>query len=166
MRHWIKLLQDQGSRAAGPLHWLVLSLRTIEFVLCGPPGTHQQPGTRDSVGGAQSGVQSASHHSKLSGGLSSPQNTFLPPQTCGKCAYPSPGALCYESLPVSAPTALSIRDLFPSLLPVSQSFLCANDTKPDPKRQAGCPWRWSIPGQDFRWGCIQQFRRQSIVVHF
>lgn len=36
LRYWTKLVQVQGGRAAGPLHWLVLSLHTIEIVLCGP----------------------------------------------------------------------------------------------------------------------------------
>lgn len=141
LRYWTKLVQVQGGRAAGPLHWLVLSLHTIEIVVWAS-GTHQQPGTRDGVGWAQSGVQSASPHPKLSVGCPLLRIHSCPPQSCGKRTSPSLRSLVYyESLPASAPTAPSIRDLFS----VSQSLLCAKDTNPDPKEASQLPMEPELP---------------------
>lgn len=40
------------------------------------------------------------------------------------------------------------------LLPVSQSLLCANDTKPNPNGASRWPMEQSFPGQSFRCGWI------------
>lgn len=157
LRHWIQLLRVQGSRASGPLHRLELSRGTTEILLC--RYAHTESLAREVVLVALNLVFRLR--------LTSPSCLVGCPllrihsshgKPVANAHTPPRGASYYDPLPVSAPTAPSIRI---SSLPSSQSvgaFRVQMIQKRTQKRQAGCRWSRSLPGQDFRWGRIQQLR--------